>query len=159
VTSQVGAVLVVASSGGIFCYRVAAIWGGAKKVVGFVCVMYLVMLGCWVSDFVLGVRVTSTHRCADCCCNSVRSYQWPTDPVWFQLPNAPNCIMGTHQFWFICSLRLRRTYLHARQAARQSRGDKIQDLETDLSRQPRVLRTYCRDEYSGAYPSSTRIEV
>lgn len=48
-TSQVGAVLVVASSGGIFCYRVFAIWNGVKLVQAAVGVMYLAMLGCWVS--------------------------------------------------------------------------------------------------------------
>ncbi|GLB43620.1 hypothetical protein LshimejAT787_1401320 [Lyophyllum shimeji] len=49
VTSQVGAVLVVASSGIIFCYRVFAIWSGVKIVQAAVGLMFLVMLGCWVA--------------------------------------------------------------------------------------------------------------
>ncbi|KAG5643502.1 hypothetical protein DXG03_000743 [Asterophora parasitica] len=49
VTSQVGVVLVVASSGGIFCYRVFAIWNGSKIVKAAVSFMFLVMLGCWIS--------------------------------------------------------------------------------------------------------------
>ncbi|KAG6853540.1 hypothetical protein C0991_003397 [Blastosporella zonata] len=49
VTSQVGAVLVVASSGGIFCYRVFAIWSGVRIVQAAVAFMFLVMLGCWIA--------------------------------------------------------------------------------------------------------------
>jgi hypothetical protein len=49
VTSQVGAVLVVASSGAIFCYRVFAIWNGVKPVQIAIGIMYIGMLGCWVS--------------------------------------------------------------------------------------------------------------
>jgi hypothetical protein len=47
-TSQLGAVLVVTSSGIIFGYRVSAMWGGHKAinlVVGF---MYLLMVTSWV---------------------------------------------------------------------------------------------------------------
>jgi hypothetical protein len=51
ITSQVGAVLVVASSGAIFCYRVFAIWSGVKLVQVAVGAMYLGMLGCWVSIY------------------------------------------------------------------------------------------------------------
>ncbi|KAF9469576.1 hypothetical protein BDZ94DRAFT_1303277 [Collybia nuda] len=49
VTSQVGAVLVVASSGAIFCYRVFAIWNSVKLVQVTVGIMYLIMLGCWIA--------------------------------------------------------------------------------------------------------------
>ncbi|KAG6811267.1 hypothetical protein H0H92_008260 [Tricholoma furcatifolium] len=49
VTSQVGAVLVVASSGIIFCYRVFAIWSGVKIVQFAVSFMFLLMLGCWIA--------------------------------------------------------------------------------------------------------------
>ncbi|RDB19402.1 hypothetical protein Hypma_013481 [Hypsizygus marmoreus] len=49
VTSQVGAVLVVASSGAIFCYRVFAIWSDVKIVQAGVSFMFLVMLGCWIA--------------------------------------------------------------------------------------------------------------
>jgi len=49
VSSQVGAVLVVASSGVIFCYRVFAIWSGVKMVQIAVAFMFLVMLGCWIA--------------------------------------------------------------------------------------------------------------
>jgi len=49
VTSQVGAVLVVASSGAIFCYRVFAIWGSVKIVQAFVGLMYFGMIGCWIA--------------------------------------------------------------------------------------------------------------
>ncbi|KAF8079202.1 hypothetical protein FPV67DRAFT_1403224 [Lyophyllum atratum] len=49
VTSQVGAVLVVASSGAIFCYRVFAIWNGVKVVQAAVTFMFLAMMGCWIS--------------------------------------------------------------------------------------------------------------
>lgn len=49
ITSQVGAVLVVASSGIIFCYRIFAIWNSNKLVQGLVTFMFLVMMACWVS--------------------------------------------------------------------------------------------------------------
>ncbi|KAG5636305.1 hypothetical protein H0H81_008476 [Sphagnurus paluster] len=48
-TSQVGAVLVVASSGGIFCYRVLAIWNGVKVVQALVALMFLAMMTCWIA--------------------------------------------------------------------------------------------------------------
>ena len=51
VFSQVGVVLVVASSGIIFCYRVVTIWNGSKYVYAVVSVFYLGMLGCWVSPY------------------------------------------------------------------------------------------------------------
>ncbi|KAG6856820.1 hypothetical protein H0H87_000292 [Tephrocybe sp. NHM501043] len=49
VTSQVGVVLVVASSGIIFCYRVFAIWNGVRIVQAAVVFMFLVMMGCWIA--------------------------------------------------------------------------------------------------------------
>ncbi|KAF5385015.1 hypothetical protein D9615_001025 [Tricholomella constricta] len=49
VTSQVGAVLVVLSSGVIFCYRVFAIWNGSRIVQAAVSFMFLAMITCWVA--------------------------------------------------------------------------------------------------------------
>lgn len=48
VLSQVGVLFVVASSGIIFCYRVIAIWSGTKFVYGFVSLVWMGMVGCWV---------------------------------------------------------------------------------------------------------------
>ncbi|THH29966.1 hypothetical protein EUX98_g4228 [Antrodiella citrinella] len=51
IISQVGAVLAVAASGAIFCYRVFVIWSGNNVVRGIVSLMYCIMLGCWVGGF------------------------------------------------------------------------------------------------------------
>ncbi|EIN08715.1 hypothetical protein PUNSTDRAFT_143453 [Punctularia strigosozonata HHB-11173 SS5] len=48
IASQVGVVLVVASSGIIFCNRVVAIWGNSKIIIALVTVIYLGMLACWI---------------------------------------------------------------------------------------------------------------
>ncbi len=52
VLSTLGGVLVVASSGMIFCYRVLAIWHENRLVYGIVFFFYATMLACWV-----GVRL------------------------------------------------------------------------------------------------------
>lgn len=53
VVSQVGVVLVVASSGIIFCYRIFAIWNGVRAVQFGVTFMFLVMMSCWVNGILL----------------------------------------------------------------------------------------------------------
>lgn len=50
VVSQVGAVLAVAASGAIFCFRVFVMWSGNNIVRGIVTFMYCGMLACWVSQ-------------------------------------------------------------------------------------------------------------
>ena len=50
VSSQVGVILVVISSGIIFCYRIFAIWHGVKIVYALIGFMYFIMVGCWVGD-------------------------------------------------------------------------------------------------------------
>jgi len=45
-SSQVGIVLVVASSGLIFVFRLTAMWGGHKAIYAVVGMMYVVMVGC-----------------------------------------------------------------------------------------------------------------
>lgn len=47
--SQAGAVLVVISSGAIFCYRVFAIWSGNNIVKGIVGIFYLIMVASWIA--------------------------------------------------------------------------------------------------------------
>ncbi|THH01469.1 hypothetical protein EW026_g1239 [Hermanssonia centrifuga] len=49
VLSTLGGVLVVASSGLIFCYRVCAIWSEDRIVYGIVSFFYIAMLGCWIA--------------------------------------------------------------------------------------------------------------
>ncbi|KZT21266.1 hypothetical protein NEOLEDRAFT_767695 [Neolentinus lepideus HHB14362 ss-1] len=49
IASQVGAVLVVASSGIIFAYRLIAMWSGYKLVYVIVIFFYVLMLGCWIA--------------------------------------------------------------------------------------------------------------
>ncbi|TCD62092.1 hypothetical protein EIP91_007492 [Steccherinum ochraceum] len=49
VISQVGAVLAVASSGAIFCFRVFVIWSGNNVVRAIVAFMYCLMMGCWIA--------------------------------------------------------------------------------------------------------------
>ncbi|KAG5730172.1 hypothetical protein E4T56_gene11711 [Termitomyces sp. T112] len=46
---EVGVVLVLGSSGVIFCYRVFSIWKFRKVVIILVSLMYIVMLGCWIA--------------------------------------------------------------------------------------------------------------
>ena len=46
--SQAGAVLVVASSGVIFAYRVITIWHGSKIIYTVIGLAYATMLACWV---------------------------------------------------------------------------------------------------------------
>ncbi|KAF9446749.1 hypothetical protein P691DRAFT_776625 [Macrolepiota fuliginosa MF-IS2] len=47
--SQVGAVLVVASSGAIFWYRVKALWNGSIVISAISGFFYLAMVGCWIA--------------------------------------------------------------------------------------------------------------
>ncbi|KAH8079793.1 hypothetical protein BXZ70DRAFT_901614 [Cristinia sonorae] len=49
ILSQLGAVLAVAASGAIFCFRVFVIWNGNWLVRGGVSLMYCGMLACWIS--------------------------------------------------------------------------------------------------------------
>ncbi|KAH8079795.1 hypothetical protein BXZ70DRAFT_960558 [Cristinia sonorae] len=49
ISSQVGAVLAVAASGAIFCFRVFVVWNGNWWVRGVVSLMYCGMLACWIS--------------------------------------------------------------------------------------------------------------
>ncbi|THH01473.1 hypothetical protein EW026_g1233 [Hermanssonia centrifuga] len=49
VLSTLGGVLVVASSGMIFCYRVLAIWHENRLVYGIVFFFYATMLACWIA--------------------------------------------------------------------------------------------------------------
>ena len=52
--SQTGAVLVVASSGVIFVYRLSAIWNGNQIVFATVMFFYACMVGSWVGIRILG---------------------------------------------------------------------------------------------------------
>ncbi|EJD39077.1 hypothetical protein AURDEDRAFT_116274 [Auricularia subglabra TFB-10046 SS5] len=49
VASQAGALLVVASSGIIFCNRVVAIWSNNRIIIGFLSVLWAGMMGCWIA--------------------------------------------------------------------------------------------------------------
>ncbi|KAH8119477.1 hypothetical protein DFH11DRAFT_448323 [Phellopilus nigrolimitatus] len=49
VLTQVGAILAVASSGIIFCYRVFAIWSNNRRIVIVVLLAYTFMLVCWIA--------------------------------------------------------------------------------------------------------------
>jgi hypothetical protein len=73
IISQVGVILVVASSGIIFGYRVAAIWKGNRLVCVSVTTLYVTMVGCWVyfsnrlhflsfTDFFILRRLQSPHN-------------------------------------------------------------------------------------------------
>jgi len=64
--SQLGAVLVVTSSGIIFGYRVSAMWEGHKAVNLLVGFMYLFMITAWVRPFVLDTY----NHCSDAVRNS-----------------------------------------------------------------------------------------
>lgn len=50
ILSQVGAVLVVACSGIIFCNRVLAIWSNSKLVMSFLALIWTAMMACWVNN-------------------------------------------------------------------------------------------------------------
>lgn len=49
VSSQVGAVLVVACSGIIFCNRVVAVWSNNKIIIAILAVLWSGMMGCWIA--------------------------------------------------------------------------------------------------------------
>ncbi|KZW02260.1 hypothetical protein EXIGLDRAFT_744705 [Exidia glandulosa HHB12029] len=49
VASQAGALLVVASSGIIFCNRVVAIWSNNRIIIGVLAVAWTGMMGCWIA--------------------------------------------------------------------------------------------------------------
>ncbi|EKM53129.1 uncharacterized protein PHACADRAFT_259306 [Phanerochaete carnosa HHB-10118-sp] len=49
ILSQVGACLVVFSSGAIFCFRVHAMWHGNRAVYTLITIVFLTMISCWIA--------------------------------------------------------------------------------------------------------------
>ena len=85
--SQAGTILVVASSGTIFVFRVTALWGNNRIVSAIVGAAFFVMVGCWVC-LLRSYSFNPSDAITDSSCYPIPSYRWRTRICWLQLRNA-----------------------------------------------------------------------